>query len=89
MDSLGGSLFSVVAIGLVAVFVFESVKAESKRNRQLCICGHRYYGPKHLGHVRPMDYDCDSYIAGAEFKAYKCRQCTCRRFINKGEQWIK
>jgi len=83
-DEARGILLAAVLCAVVAVVVFESWRAESRRARQRCICGHRLVATYDNGHVQPMDADSKAYYPGGEYNPYQCRACRCRHYIWDG-----
>ena len=74
----GGTIAAILMLTAAAIFIFESVKADMRKDRSKCICDHEF-----RQHVKRMDADSEWYYPGNTLKVGQCRNCRCRSFIRR------
>jgi hypothetical protein len=77
-DDPHGTIAAAIMLAIAAAFIFESVKADRRKERSKCGCNHEF-----RRHVRKMDVDSEWYYPGNTLKVGQCRDCRCRSFIQR------
>lgn len=76
---MASALLSVALIGIAAVWIFESVRADQARQGRRCACSHRL-----KEHVSAWDWDSDfgdpEHASPDYMTPGRCRRCVCRSY---------